>query len=172
MFYSIYQQGITKNLRRLKIVNVVWNYRKTHCQSGIKVIELYLIRFLLLAVINPCDSEPCLNDGSCINLGPMVFKCACARGFRGRTCESKRFPVQIKQVSFYLFFTVNSLSTTGEQGQKAWQIIYCVINFCIVEKKCEPNPCQNNGFCHESFTTGDYRCECPKPYKGTNCEGK
>lgn len=41
----------------------------------------------------------------------------------------------------------------------------------IAEKQCEPNPCQNGGFCHESYTTGDYRCECPKPYKGTNCEG-
>jgi hypothetical protein len=44
--------------------------------------------------------------------------------------------------------------------------------FHVVEKRCEPNPCQNGGFCHESFTTGDYRCECPKPYKGTNCEGE
>ena len=65
---------------------------KTWFQQGnffVSTISNDLI--LPIAVINPCDSEPCLNDGSCINLGPMVFKCACARGFRGRTCESKCF---------------------------------------------------------------------------------
>ena len=59
-----------------------------------------------------------------------------------------------------------------EQGRGKRPDECFIISFHIVEKRCEPNPCQNNGFCHESFTTGDYRCECPKPYKGTNCEGQ
>ncbi|MGH0166106.1 UNVERIFIED_CONTAM: hypothetical protein FKN15_050012 [Acipenser sinensis] len=33
---------------------------------------------------------------------------------------------------------------------------------------CEPNPCQNNGTCEPRG--GTYRCDCPEPYTGQNCQ--
>lgn len=42
---------------------------------------------------NTCQSEPCLNGGSCIlaELDMLGYRCACPDGFTGDRCE---FPVQ------------------------------------------------------------------------------
>ena len=33
---------------------------------------------------------------------------------------------------------------------------------------CQPQPCQNNGTCHD--LVNNYRCECLVGFNGTNCE--
>ena len=33
---------------------------------------------------------------------------------------------------------------------------------------CRPQPCQNNGTCHDFVN--DYRCDCVAGFNGTNCE--
>ena len=45
------------------------------------------------AVINPCDSSPCANNGSCVpGMGPprsrVDYTCQCAAGYTGPRCES------------------------------------------------------------------------------------
>ena len=40
-----------------------------------------------------------------------------------------------------------------------------------MEKKCEPNPCQNSGICRELIEDEDYKCECLHGYRGKDCEG-
>ena len=37
--------------------------------------------------IDPCDSSPCANSGSCTSMGPFDFTCECAAGYDGLTCE-------------------------------------------------------------------------------------
>ena len=37
--------------------------------------------------INPCDSSPCANTGNCTSLGPFNYRCECAAGYTGSTCE-------------------------------------------------------------------------------------
>ncbi|MGH0127378.1 UNVERIFIED_CONTAM: hypothetical protein FKN15_077530 [Acipenser sinensis] len=41
-------------------------------------------------------------------------------------------------------------------------------DYIDTEKGCEPNPCQNNGTCEPRG--GTYRCACPEPYTGQNCQ--
>ena len=33
---------------------------------------------------------------------------------------------------------------------------------------CQPQPCQNNGTCHD--LVNDYRCDCVAGFNGTKCE--
>jgi len=37
--------------------------------------------------MSPCDSEPCENEGMCLDLGNGTFACSCQEGFRGDTCQ-------------------------------------------------------------------------------------
>ena len=41
-------------------------------------------------MINPCDSNPCANNGSCIpdTAWPFHYMCQCAAGYTGRSCEA------------------------------------------------------------------------------------
>ena len=38
-------------------------------------------------IMSPCDSEPCQNDGMCLDMGNGTFACSCQEGFRGETCQ-------------------------------------------------------------------------------------
>ena len=38
-------------------------------------------------MIDPCDPNPCQNDGTCADLGGGDFLCFCNDGFRGTHCE-------------------------------------------------------------------------------------
>lgn len=55
---------------------------------------------LLSTVPDPCDPNPCANNGSCIpdfNFG--VFECNCENEFRGILCqESKQLRVSLFQI--------------------------------------------------------------------------
>ena len=38
----------------------------------------------------------------------------------------------------------------------------------IAKNNCDPNPCQNGGFCEEGINT--YSCGCAFGFRGYNCE--
>ena len=40
----------------------------------------------------PCLSNPCKNDGKCIDKGSYSFRCKCSRGFSGERCEKGSDP--------------------------------------------------------------------------------
>ncbi|ESO88389.1 hypothetical protein LOTGIDRAFT_147989, partial [Lottia gigantea] len=37
--------------------------------------------------LNPCDSHPCHNGGTCCPTTRGKFRCDCPRGFKGKTCD-------------------------------------------------------------------------------------
>ena len=37
--------------------------------------------------LDACSSKPCKNEGECIDVGFGKFRCKCAKGFTGPTCE-------------------------------------------------------------------------------------
>lgn len=40
----------------------------------------------------PCSSNPCKNDGTCVDKGSYRFKCKCTEGFSGERCEKGTDP--------------------------------------------------------------------------------
>lgn len=52
--------------------------------------------------INDCDSFPCLNDGTCIDL-VNGFHCLCPPGWEGNMCQNGMF-IKIDSFLFFLLF--------------------------------------------------------------------
>ena len=48
--------------------------------------------------INECSSNPCKNNGTCIDL-VGEFKCYCMPGFNGSACETGRFICFLMNIS-------------------------------------------------------------------------
>lgn len=42
---------------------------------------------LILIGPDPCDENPCKNNGTCVNLGNGKFNCTCPKGFTGPRCR-------------------------------------------------------------------------------------
>ena len=43
---------------------------------------------------NDCESNPCLNNGTCSEINGPGYLCACAHGFTGTNCEKGRQPAK------------------------------------------------------------------------------
>lgn len=44
-----------------------------------------------------------------------------------------------------------------------------LLTFPISQGQCNPNPCLNNGEC-EQRGRKQFKCDCPRPYRGKRCE--
>lgn len=53
-----------------------------------RVIYLLIIFYYFSSDINSCSSNPCMNEGHCIDL-KLGFRCECKAGFWGRRCEKE-----------------------------------------------------------------------------------
>lgn len=40
-------------------------------------------RYVSTSVADPCDSQPCLNGGTCLSEGPEGYRCVCPPGYGG-----------------------------------------------------------------------------------------
>ena len=38
---------------------------------------------------DPCDPNPCLHDGTCVDLPAGQYMCHCKSGWEGKTCDGK-----------------------------------------------------------------------------------
>ena len=39
---------------------------------------------------------------------------------------------------------------------------------CLREEQCDPNPCQNDGYCTDLWS--EYKCTCHRPFLGPSCQ--
>ena len=51
---------------------------------------------MLVFLVNPCDSSPCKNGGTCAKDGDS-FNCKCTDKFEGSTCEEKGLQFYIEK---------------------------------------------------------------------------
>ncbi|CAH1174192.1 unnamed protein product [Phaedon cochleariae] len=135
----------------------------------------------------PCNDRTCENGGICsetltvketteitdsqniIFTSPLVFheyKCQCADGFTGSTCNKRQDPClpnpcksggQCRRQGF----TFQCICPSGKDGRH-----------CETQKDdaCSDNPCQNGGSCRESPDGSSFFCLCRSGYKGNQCE--
>lgn len=93
-----------------------------------------------------CDSNPCLNGGTCIEIkdkskmrkNDQPFACICAENFKGLNCNQK-----------------------------------IILDKQLADKNelCNSNSCLNGGTCFQLDST-DFKCKCMPNYNGTNCENR
>ena len=106
--------------------------------------------------IDPCQSNPCQNQGSCVRTSAMTYSCACPIDYEGSRCEK---PINL--CSNYSCLHGIAVRTSTFKCE-------CQCEKSYYGKFCELNPCENNpcliGECipHENQT---YSCQCPKGFQ-------
>lgn len=41
--------------------------------------------------VDPCESEPCQNGGTCVNNEDGTYKCECLTGWIGKNCDLRKY---------------------------------------------------------------------------------
>ncbi|KAL8187701.1 UNVERIFIED_CONTAM: Sushi, nidogen and EGF-like domain-containing protein 1 [Gekko kuhli] len=113
---------------------------------------------------SPCDSDPCLNGGSC-EAQDDSYTCECTRGFIGRHCEKARPKL-----------CSSGPCRNGGTCKESDGEYHCTCPYRFTGKHCEigkpdpcaSGPCQNGGTCFHYI--GKYKCDCLPGYSGRHCE--
>ncbi|RNA01422.1 neurogenic locus notch -like protein [Brachionus plicatilis] len=119
---------------------------------------------------NFCQSNPCKNNASCINL-PNSYQCVCAIFFNGINCELEEDDCsEISNPCVNNSTCINYLGTGNYECE--CEPYFSGKNCQTVRNLCEYQPCLNKGICIFNQTELIYRCICQEGFNGTNCEIK
>ncbi|HEY0469378.1 MAG TPA: DNRLRE domain-containing protein, partial [Polyangiaceae bacterium] len=112
--------------------------------------------------VDECTANPCHNGGTCKNAS-SGYRCACAPGFSGPTCDKRLDPCLANPCQ-------HGASCTSTPSSYA-----CVCPAGFSGTHCETNtddcaslPCQHGGVCSDGIAS--YSCACAPGYDGVNCE--
>ena len=142
------------------------------------MVKLAVFAAVLAMAHSACDKAPCLNGGSCLDVGVSDYLCYCPSGFEGLNCE---IPSK-----------TNETCLDGPQCQNGG---FCVQNntdyfcwcpegyggeFCeylttttTLVDPCYFSPCKNGGSCYSYYYPDfgfNYYCVCPSTTTGSECE--
>lgn len=114
--------------------------------------------------VNDCESQPCLNDGECVD-EIDGYKCNCSgTGYTGTLCQINVDECVISSpclnggVCFDTYGSYTCECQPGFGGNNCEQQV----------NECLSHPC-GNGTCID-LKNGRYNCICPLGYSGLNCE--
>ncbi|XP_072523531.1 hyaluronan-binding protein 2-like [Salminus brasiliensis] len=112
-----------------------------------------------------CDSNPCLNNGTCETGIDGPYKCTCPRPFIGKKCQD------VENVC------KNVKCGQGECVRIPEEPFYeckCRAPYrpprCKKPSPCKPSPCLNGGTCEQGSKKGSFQCVCPDNYTGKFCQ--
>lgn len=88
------------------------------------------------------------------------------RGQRGKLKHEKT-KIKFKDIIEDYFFQI--VDGTGDDDEDEDDPSEWLLDLQRPQGKCDPNPCLNNGEC-EVKGNGNYKCDCPRPFKGRRCE--
>uniref|UniRef100_A0A9J7XID4 Milk fat globule EGF and factor V/VIII domain containing b n=2 Tax=Cyprinus carpio TaxID=7962 RepID=A0A9J7XID4_CYPCA len=139
-------------------------------------VSLPLFAACLLAVsvstasADICEVNVCLNGGTCVTDATKdPFKCICAEGFTGPTCnETDIGPCKPNPCKNDGFCEIN----TRRGDVFTEYVCKCPIGFDGIHcqnnvNDCAGQPCQNGGTCRD--LDGDFTCKCHSPFVGKHC---
>uniref|UniRef100_H0VCB6 Delta-like protein n=1 Tax=Cavia porcellus TaxID=10141 RepID=H0VCB6_CAVPO len=113
--------------------------------------------------LNYCGSHrPCVNGGTCINVEPDQYRCACPDGYSGKNCERAEHAC-----------ASNPCANGGSCHEvpsgfechcpSGWSGPTCALDI----DECASNPCAAGGTCVDQVD--GFECICPKQWVGANC---
>nr|CAD7395413.1 unnamed protein product [Timema poppensis] len=101
-----------------------------------------------------CGSQPCLNGGTCKDLGGDSFRCECHTRFTGPTCDLDTDPCASSPCLYGSrchagpeFGDYNCECSSKLSGKR-----------CEYGHFCNPNPCRNGGVCEEGENSPFCKC--------------
>ncbi|XP_071945103.1 uncharacterized protein [Antedon mediterranea] len=124
--------------------------------------------------VDPCSSQPCLNNGICDKIDSIIYECRCTNEYLGDNCEIMD-PCSQTTCKNGGICTSSILEPPGQDPTAVFEC-ECLVgytgNYCedvIVVDPCSSGPCQNGGECQLS-QLNSYVCNCANDYYGHHCQ--
>ncbi|XP_072167955.1 uncharacterized protein [Diadema setosum] len=116
-------------------------------------------------VLTPCDARPCINGGSCMNVGVTRFECACPLSWEGTNCE---IPSEFNKCGLNPCGNGAECMNNGRDYTCSCPDGFTGKNCTEDIDECASSPCANNGTCINLIN--GYVCVCQSCYSGINCD--
>ncbi|XP_013384657.1 sushi, nidogen and EGF-like domain-containing protein 1 isoform X1 [Lingula anatina] len=138
------------------------------------VLTLMACAFVIHAAVDsPCDSQPCLNGGTCHPKSDS-FHCVCPSPIFGPICNRVPCGDNAKCVVEKRGVVYDMPRNNNGCNQKFHQYCVCENGFegdpyvnCTDINECNNQPCLNNGTCKNR--DGSFKCMCPGAIWGPTC---